>query len=131
SVARATLEPVALDEERLENDLALPRHHWYDGKFLELLSTYRRRLISLMDGRTRTYCLSHGDYGYGNLLAQGTPARVSGVIDWDQARTGLAGIDLINFLVQRHRMRHRVPLLAALCAIWDDLAGGESGTVVR
>ena len=119
---------VSTDAERLEQDLELPAHPWYDRKFVDLLSTYRRRLMSLMAGRARTYCLSHGDYGYGNLLAQGAPARVSGVIDWDQARIDLAGVDLLNFLVQRRRMTAQLSLSAAMSAVAQELVNGSEAT---
>ena len=65
------------------------------------LAALQRALRARLAGRTAGIVLSHGDYGYGNVMAN-EDGTIAGVIDWDQGRDDLAGVDLVNFLVQRH-----------------------------
>jgi hypothetical protein len=65
----------------------------------------RERLAKRMLGRDRTVVWAHGDFGYGNALVDPRTGTLNGVIDWDQAREDLAGVDLVHFLVQRERGR--------------------------
>jgi len=49
--------------------------------------------------------VSHGDYGYGNILVHPSSGSLSGVIDWDTGRMeDLPGIDYLNFIVQKKRI---------------------------
>lgn len=60
-----------------------------------------RRLIS---GRTFPLTISHGDYGYGNILVHPATGHLAGVIDWDTGRVNdLPGIDYLNLVVQKIR----------------------------
>ena len=48
--------------------------------------------------------LSHGDFGYGNILVNPKNGQVAGVVDWDTGRADdLPGIDFLNMMVQRCR----------------------------
>jgi hypothetical protein len=76
--------------------------------------TLRDRLRARMLGRERVIVWSHGDFGYGNAIVDPRTARLHGVIDWDQAREDLAGVDLLHFFVQRERGHKNLPLLDAL-----------------
>ena len=83
----------------LERDLAV------------LCEMLRSRLL----GRKRFLVWGHGDFGYGNALADAATGACTGVMDWDTAREHeLVGVDLVNFLVQRHRILRRLSLTGAL-----------------
>ena len=64
--------------------------------------------------RERLIVWAHGDFGYGNAIVDPRTGALRGVIDWDQAREDLAGVDLVHFLVQRERGRREYSLLGAL-----------------
>lgn len=113
----ATRRTEALTEARLNELLELPAHPWYDDEFTDLLRQLRCRLVQYFLDQRRTLTVSHGDYGYGNLLADPRLERITGVIDWDQARVDLAGVDLLNFMIQRRRMTAQVSLPEAMSAI--------------
>lgn len=133
SLHTATRRTELLTEGRLHELLELPVHPWYDEDFVVLLQQLRSRLIGYFRDRTRTLSVSHGDYGYGNLLADPGSERITGVIDWDQARIDLSGVDLLNFLVQRRRMTARLSLPAAMGAVAKELVNGSesSGSALR
>lgn len=128
SLHAATRRTERLTEGRLHELLELPVHPWYDEDFVVLLQQLRSRLVGYFRDRSRTLSVSHGDYGYGNLLADPRSERITGVIDWDQARIDLAGVDLLNFLVQRRRMTAQMSLQTAMSTIAQELVNGPQAT---
>lgn len=124
----ATRRTEPLTDGFLHELLELPDHPWYDGDFTGLLQQLRSRLVAYFRDRNRTLSVSHGDYGYGNLLADAGSERITGVIDWDQARLDLAGVDLLNFLIQRRRMTAQLSLPAAMSAVAQELVTGAEST---
>lgn len=85
---------------------------------------FRERMIALMDalqqrlvGAEMDLVLSHGDYGYGNILVDPQDGVMQGVIDWDTGRTNdFPGVDLINLLVQKERAEKCCAVLPAFTA---------------
>ena len=81
------------------------------------------RLRSRVTGIERNLAWNHGDFGYGNVIVSNT-AVLTGVIDWDQARQGIAGVDLVNFLVQRERSVKGKSLVDALEEVGNSIRHG-------
>lgn len=95
----------------------------------QLLRDLLRRRVS---GRSRTVVWAHGDLGYGNAIADHRTAHINGIIDWDQGREDLAGIDLLNFLIQRDRARRLSSAIGAFAAIGAEfISSGFSGCDAR
>jgi hypothetical protein len=85
-----------------------------------------------VSGRNRTLVWAHGDLGYGNAIADPETAHVQGIIDWDQGREDLAGIDLLNFLIQRDRARRLSSAVGAFGEIGAEfISGGFGGCDAR
>ncbi len=58
--------------------------------------------------------VSHGDYGYGNILVDPASGRLTGVIDWDTGRRDdLPGVDYLNMAVQRVRIERKTGVAQA------------------
>ena len=119
-----TVEKRQLPAQALDELLPRPGHEWLEPEFVSLLSDLRAQLVRQTVDRWDTFTLSHGDFGYGNTLADPRTAKITGVIDWDQGRMDLRGVDLVNFLVQRQRMLERVPLTSALATVGDAIISG-------
>ena len=68
------------------------------------LSMLQAQLFRKLQGNDVHLVWAHGDYGYGNAIVDPRSGGLNGVIDWDQAREDLAGVDLLNFLLQKHRI---------------------------
>lgn len=63
-----------------------------------------QKICRAITGNTLFLTVSHGDYGYGNILVHPATGRISGVIDWDTGREeDLPGIDYLNLVVQKKR----------------------------
>lgn len=63
--------------------------------------------------------VSHGDFGFGNILADESGA-VTGVIDWDTARLDdLPGADRVNLEIQLERTAQRPAFDHAVRAVWE------------
>lgn len=66
--------------------------------------------------------LSHGDFGYGNLLVDPDHGGLLGVIDWDTARTDdIPGMDRINLELQLARVASG-SFAGAVRVVWIDNA---------
>ncbi len=106
--------------QRVEESLA----SWYEA--------LRDRLRLRVSGRNRTLVWAHGDLGYGNAIADPETAHVHGIIDWDQGREDLAGVDLLNFLIQRDRARRLSSAIGAFGEIGAAfISSGFSGCDAR
>lgn len=86
---------------------------------------FRERMMALMDalqqrllGTGMDLVISHGDYGYGNILVDPQNGTMQGVIDWDTGRTNdFPGVDMINLLVQKERAEKCCTVLPAFTAV--------------
>ena len=92
-----------------------------DQGTIRLEQQLRDSLTARVADNEAVWTWSHGDFGYGNVVADAKTAALNGVIDWDQARVDLSGVDLLNFLIQRHRIIHGSALPAAVAAVCDPL----------
>ena len=83
----------------------------FKGILDEVILCLRKSLL----GSRRFIVWGHGDFGYGNVLVNPKNAKLVGVIDWDTGRDlELAGVDLINLVIQKHRMYNNCSIIDAL-----------------
>jgi aminoglycoside phosphotransferase (APT) family kinase protein len=86
-----------------------------------LRDALRRRLL----GASRTLVWAHGDFGFGNALVDADSGALRAVIDWETAHDAdLAGVDLLNFLVQAHRMARHAGFAESLRHVGRGLLAG-------
>lgn len=123
-LSEGTAVEASLQGPALESLLAREAHAWVDGETSALLEALHAVLRERTHGTRRRLVWSHGDYGYGNVIADPRTGSLLGVIDWDQAREDLAGIDLLHFLVQRARGMRALSLPAALRVVGEPLLDG-------
>jgi O-antigen/teichoic acid export membrane protein len=76
--------------------------------------------------------ITHGDYSPGNIIftsgseVASTPARIAGVIDWDQARlNGPAGFDICHLALTTHMLVVGEELGQAVRGLFDDAERGN------
>ena len=94
-------------------------------RLLERLPQYADRLgppiealQSWPERRALRAVLTHGDFWLQNILFDGEPVRISGVIDWEWHRaTGCAGLDAIQLGVISFAFWQNIPLHDLLCEI--------------
>ncbi len=68
--------------------------------FMERVSKIKQAL----GGQEMWIAVSHGDYGYGNILVDHRDGHLTGVIDWDTGRKmELPFVDLMNLVIQKER----------------------------
>ncbi len=89
----------------------------------------RELLLKRITGKSLDVVLSHGDFGYGNAIASAPTGKLNGIIDWDQAREDMLGLDLVNFLIQRQRSRASVSLPEAFQSVGAQIIAGGFGAV--
>jgi hypothetical protein len=97
----ATAERARLDEHAVTSLLGDAPPAWVGREVAEPMDVLRSLLRYRALGRERTRVWAHGDFGFGNAMVDPRTGVLRGIIDWDQARIDLAGVDLLNFLVQR------------------------------
>lgn len=103
-----------------------------DQETLRLLADLEKRLRNRMIDTDRWLVWAHGDFGYGNAIADPKTAVLRGIIDWDQGRVDLAGVDLLNFLVAQEHARAGIPLVTSFRLIADRVvASGFRGVDSR
>jgi hypothetical protein len=69
---------------------------------------------------------AHGDFGYGNLLADPTSGQLQAVIDWETGRPDeLSGIDWVNMLLVAERTRPNGNLVSAVDNVARRLRAGS------
>jgi hypothetical protein len=80
----------------------------YEDKYpvlVQLTHELVNRLKQQLYGVEAILSVSHGDFGYGNILIRPEDGTITGVIDWDTGRREeLAEIDHLNLLIQRYRI---------------------------
>jgi hypothetical protein len=94
------------------------------------LDRLREALGRRLEGTSRILVWAHGDFGLGNALVDAESGALRAVIDWETAHdTELAGVDLLNFLVQRRRMTGHEGFAGSLIHLGRELlAGAGAGT---
>ena len=90
-----------------------------DQETLRLVADLEHRLRNRMLSTDRWLVWAHGDFGYGNAIADSKTAALRGIIDWDQGRVDLAGVDLLNLLLFREPGRGNSPLVTSFQSIAD------------
>lgn len=113
TLSAETLDTLLSDDfARLTNGTVLAPE--FRERVAALLNALRDRLIdSEMD-----LVVSHGDFGYGNILVDPHHGDLQGVIDWDTGRAkDFPGVDLINLLVQKERVETGCAVLPAFAAL--------------
>ncbi len=69
-------------------------------------------------GKKIPLVVSHGDYGYGNIVVDPHTGMMQGVIDWDTGKSSdFPGIDLLNLFVQKERIEKGYTVSSAFSAI--------------
>lgn len=102
-------------DSRLLGQLLTPEDWpWVDQEVSGVLRRIQEVLCERLLDQNHVIVWGHGDFGYGNVIADPSGSAVKGIIDWDQGRIDLAGIDLLNFLVQRLRIVEGCTLQHAL-----------------
>ena len=102
-LGRDTVVEREIDSDEMERLLAPYMQEILDPHIADEYNTLCDQLRRRIVGVRRKVCWNHGDFGYGNVIVDAETAKLRGVIDWDQAGEDLAGVDLVNFLVQRER----------------------------
>lgn len=105
ALSRDTVRQMRVDEALLAQLLDPSVPQTVDDSVAAPYEQLRHHLRARMLGEQRLVVLAHGDFGYGNAIADPRTGALCGIIDWDQGREDLAGVDLVNFLIQRERSR--------------------------
>lgn len=91
------------DEKRISESVCCT------DKFKRLFDENIANIKDAITGQDMWLSISHGDYGYGNILVDPYNGRLQGVIDWDTGKKQeFAGIDIINLLIQNIRADQNV-----------------------
>ena len=114
ALGRDTAREVSVDKSVFQELVEPPVPQVVNGSVAVAYRALLDGLSAKVLGARRVIVWAHGDFGYGNAIADPQTGKLNGIIDWDQARTDLAGVDLLNFLVQRERSLNGSSLLAAL-----------------
>jgi hypothetical protein len=101
---RQTAVQVSIDETLFARLSTSPHAISMDHETEALTKALTQRLHRRTLGTVRQIVWSHGDFGYGNAIADPRTGNLLGIIDWDQAREDLAGVDLLNFLFLREQI---------------------------
>jgi hypothetical protein len=126
---RATRTRVQLEERELdrlfaEDLLRLKACPGVDPGLQELAQKIVFQIRRLLYRREVFLVRSHGDYGYGNILVDPRTASLTGVIDWDTGRSlELAGVDLLNLLIQKARIEKKEGLFLAFATVVHAVIG--------
>jgi|GEM_PF-3211247 len=124
---RQTASPRILDDAVLRgllDDGPEERRRGLDAGVGEEMDALRSLLRGRLLGEERTLVWAHGDFGYGNAVVA-PDGRLSGIIDWDCARgEELAGVDLLNLLVQTRRTETRASLDDAVRTVAELVVDG-------
>ncbi|MDQ6770234.1 MAG: aminoglycoside phosphotransferase family protein [Gemmatimonadota bacterium] len=98
---RQTAVQVSIDETLFARLSTSPHAISMDHETELLTNALIQRLRRRTLGTVRQIVWSHGDFGYGNAIVDPRTGSLLGIIDWDQAREDLVGVDLLNFLFLR------------------------------
>lgn len=107
---RATKKELTLTQKLFNQIYRLNFDKIYNQDYIgsEIMDKYNRivdKLEGILLDKKQILVLSHGDYGYGNILVD-RRGNVTGVIDWDAAKPyNIPGYDLFNLVFTRYGMR--------------------------
>jgi len=127
----ATQQLVILDSTKLDSLFAddfsrLASCSVISTKLRKQIETMIHTLQDRLIGQKIALVVSHGDYGYGNIMVDPHTGMIQGVIDWDTGRTcDFPGIDLLNFFVQKERIEKGYTVLSAFSAIINGTGDNE------
>ncbi|MDD2580661.1 MAG: aminoglycoside phosphotransferase family protein [Desulfuromonadaceae bacterium] len=83
-------------------------------RVVALIETLQHRLI----GTEIDLVISHGDYGYGNILVNPQSGSIQGIIDWDTGKASdFPGVDMMNLLIQKERAEKNSAVLPAFATV--------------
>lgn len=98
--------PVELTQRRIDELFGEDQRRLREARFVDedvrsmIADEFRRARAGLASASLRLH-VSHGDFGYGNILVEPTTGALQGVIDWDTARlVDLPGLDRVNLEIQ-------------------------------
>jgi hygromycin-B 4-O-kinase len=105
-----------IKEEEKESDFYGKWHALFDGPLLERDVWYElyERMATLLDFCPEDRWLLHGDYGFNNLLVD--EGRITGVIDWADAKYGDFLADYASLIFFPHGIDFRQHLIAYYAA---------------
>lgn len=87
------------------------------------LKEIRRSLYKYFINKIIYVVMSHGDYGYGNILCNENDGRILAVIDWDTyVEYELPGVDFLHLRLQKYRAK----LQGGLCSAVRELKNAIS-----
>lgn len=90
------------------------------------INRIREHLRSRLVGAKAEIVWGHGDFGFGNLLADAVTGELQGVIDWDtHVVAELAGVDQANLLLQLHSAASDGDLANAMRIMSRESASGD------
>jgi hypothetical protein len=121
---RDTAEEVIFDENAFDQLVRSAHELSVDDTTVRRMAILEARLRQRILGTKRLLVWAHGDFGYGNAIADPHTGGVRGIIDWDQARQDLCGVDLLNFLLLREYSRRAIPLVPLLESITKRFVAG-------
>jgi hypothetical protein len=124
---RVTCTPVVLDDQAAKEFVERWRQGTHEldpelGHEVSVLEAWLRRRLT---NTSRPLGWSHGDFGYGNLLADPASGRLQAVVDWETGRADeMLGVDWMNMLLARERMSS--DLIAAVRNVAQHMKAGAS-----
>jgi hypothetical protein len=111
---RDTAVETVFDENTFDQLVRSAHEFSVDDETARRMTALEARLRQRILGTRRLLVWAHGDFGYGNAIADPQTGQVRGIIDWDQARHDLSGVDLLNFLLLREHSRRDIPMASLL-----------------
>lgn len=97
------------------------------GRVRRALSARIDAAERLLDRRVPAAYMSHGDFGYGNILVDAGSLDLVGVIDWDTARlVDFPGMDRVNLEIQIRRVDFRETFSQAVAGVWTSRTAHSS-----
>jgi thiamine kinase-like enzyme len=114
-------------KELFDRDLQILREFKFaDNPLKDTVSRSIGNILEFFKEKKGYLAVSHGDYGYGNILVDERNGSVNGVIDWDTGRKmEFPGIDLLNLEIQRHRNEYKISLVDAFKIVSNKCISGE------
>jgi len=98
------------------------------GEIASEVHELTRWLVDQVSGRECAFSWSHGDFGYGNLLANPYTGSLTGVIDWETAsEKEFCGVDWMNMLIAREGAIRGIRFDEAFVRVLESLSGDSTG----
>jgi len=98
----------------------------YNTELSDIILNYVNKIYEVLAGSFFVLTVSHGDYGYGNIMVNQDSGNLTGVIDWDTGRIeDLPGIDYVNLLIQKNRTERGMSIEESFIDIFKKIWGTE------